>query len=66
MLWPNSGETLLVNADHTDIVGHFKRVLAVAHSDRKYDSYDLLKSGSGFDSNSFAKVWNGVFDFCVG
>lgn len=67
MLWPNGEDTLLVNADHMDIVGHYKRVLSAnADSGREYDAYDLLKSESGFDSNGFAKVWHGVFEFCVG
>jgi hypothetical protein len=66
MLWPNGRETLLVNADHMDIVGHFRPVRAEhGVAGRKYQSYDLLKSGSGFDPNKFAQVWNGVFDFCV-
>ena len=66
MLWPNGRETLLVNADHMDIVGHFRLVRAEhGVAGRKYQSYDLLKSGSGFDPNKFAQVWNSVFDFCV-
>jgi hypothetical protein len=49
-----------------DIVGHFRRVLATdTDSGRKYQAYNLLKSGSGFGLNKFATVWNGVFDFCV-
>jgi hypothetical protein len=66
MLWPDAGDTVLVDADHMDIVGHFRRVLDPdAESGRKYQAYDLLKSGSGFGLKEFAKVWNGVFDFCV-
>ncbi len=66
MLWPNAGETILVNADHAGIIGHFRLVRA-AHSEsgRKYQAYDLLKSGSGFDSNKFAQVWDSVFDLCA-
>ena len=67
MLWPNLDETVLVNADHMDIVGHYKRVLSAdPDSARRYDAYDLLKSGSGLDSRTFARVWNGVFEFCTG
>ena len=66
MLWPHSQETLLVRADHMDIVGHYRRVAANhEESPRKYSSYDLLKSDSGFDPAAFAKVWNHVFDFCT-
>jgi triacylglycerol lipase len=66
MLWPDASDTVLINADHMDIVGHYKRTPAAEPgSGRRYDSYDLLKSGSGFDYKVFEKVWNGVFDFCV-
>ena len=66
MLWPNGPETVLVDADHMDIVGHFRRMLATdADTGRKYQAYDLLKSDSGFGLNEFAQVWNGVFDFCA-
>lgn len=35
-------------------------------SRRKYQAYDLLKSGSRFDLPAFQQqVWNNVFDFCV-
>lgn len=66
MLWPNGRETVLVDADHMDIVGHFRRVKAAdSDSGRTYQAYDLLKSASGFHLNKFEQVWNGVFDFCV-
>lgn len=65
MLWPNSRQSVLVNADHMDIVGHFRRVRAVGRdSGRKYQAYDLLKSGSGFQASKFAQVWDGIFTFC--
>jgi triacylglycerol lipase len=67
MLWPDASDTVLINADHMDIVGHYKRTPAAEpSSSRRYDSYNLLQSGSGFDFKVFEKVWNGVFDFCVG
>jgi hypothetical protein len=56
---------MLINADHMDTVGHYKRVFsAEPESGRKYDAYDSLKSGSGFDSATFEAVWGGVW-FCV-
>ncbi|MGB8770456.1 MAG: hypothetical protein WCC92_12615 [Candidatus Korobacteraceae bacterium] len=66
MLWPDGDRTLLVDADHMDIVGHYKRVRE-PHNDsmRKYQAYDLLKSDSGFHHAAFQKVWDDVFDFCV-
>ena len=65
MLWPNGPQSVLVNADHMDIVGHFRRVRADGDSGRTYQAYDLLKSGSEFRLNKFAQVWKGIFDFCV-
>jgi triacylglycerol lipase len=69
MLWPST-ESLLVECDHMDIVGHYKRVLAQPESKakvvdtRKYTAYDLLKSGSAFDDAAFKLVWGTIFDFC--
>jgi hypothetical protein len=66
MLWPDGRHTLLVRADHMDIVGHYELVPNHRkNSKRKYDAYDLLKSDSGFDDAAFAQVWSHVFDFCT-
>ena len=66
MLWPNGRETVLINADHMDMVGHFRRVTTPdSASGRKYQSYDLLQSGSDFHLNKFAQMWERIFDFCV-
>ena len=65
MLLPDSGKTLRVDADHMDIVGHYKRVPAPVGEGRTFEAYDLLKSDSGFDDDAFATVWNGVFNFCA-
>ena len=67
MLWPNGDDTLLVEGDHMDVVGHYKLVPASREeSGRKYRAYDLLKSDSGFLDRAFERVWNNVFDFCAG
>ena len=66
MFWPDTGGTVLVLADHMDIVGHYRRVkVREAGGGRIYRSYDLLRSGSGFDEKAFAEVWDGVFTFCT-
>jgi|HubBroStandDraft_6_1064221.scaffolds.fasta_scaffold58425_2 hypothetical protein len=57
---------MLINADHMDIVGHYKQVIsAEPESGRKYDTYDLLESALGFDSTTFEAVWDGVSGFYV-
>ena len=65
MLWPAREQTLLVECDHEDIVGHYERVEACNGTGRKYRAYDLLESASGFGEAMFASVWNDIFDFCV-
>jgi hypothetical protein len=69
MLWPDGEATELVQGDHGDIIGHYrgsdpiKTVEAVLG--RRNHSYDILRSGSGFDQGRFDHVWHGIFDFCA-
>ncbi len=66
MLWPDGEATRLVDGDHGDVIGHFRRVKQVPPSPRTYHTYDLLRSGSGFDEGVLNDVWRGVFEFCTG
>ncbi len=66
MLWPDGSETRLVAGDHGDIIGHFRLVKAMQPAGREYHTYDLLRSGSGFDEDVFKCVWRDVFEFCAG
>lgn len=65
MFWPEPDATLLVPADHMDIVGHHGLVPAAVGCGRSYQAYDLLRSESGFDAATFAMVWRDVFAFCA-
>ena len=66
MLWPDGKATLLVECDHMDIVGHYRRARTESKpTGRRYEAYDLLKSASRFHEPEFEQVWRGVFDFCV-
>jgi hypothetical protein len=65
MLWPDA-ENVLVPADHMDIVGQYKSIDAIGGGGRKFQAYDLLKSGSGFEDEIFDAVWREIFDFCRG
>lgn len=65
MLWPK-GENVLVVGDHVDIVGHYKPVQADPGGGRKYRTYDLLKSESGFGDKIFEEIWKEIFAFCLG
>ncbi|HUB32949.1 MAG TPA: hypothetical protein VMA31_07970 [Bryobacteraceae bacterium] len=64
MLWP--GENTLIQADHLDIVGHY-RLSAVPpganDSLRAYVSYDALKSAPLFTGRTFKEVWTEIFSF---
>jgi hypothetical protein len=62
MDWP-LGDTVLLHADHMDVVGHFEPVNAPAGSGRRHSAYDLLASGSGFDRDDFISLWDGIFDW---
>jgi hypothetical protein len=64
MLWPK-GENVLVPADHMDIVGHFQPTHATPGDGRTYQTYDLLKSTSGFSEEMFNDVWNEIFAFSI-
>jgi hypothetical protein len=56
-------ENTLVFGDHLDIVGHYKLTPAAPGGGRQYQSYDTLKSRSGFTGKTFANVWTNIFDF---
>lgn len=68
MLWPDGAATRLVAGDHGDIIGHYLLRPRSSADDygRRYASYDLLKSGTGFTDEDFAQVWDAVFGFCLG
>ncbi len=67
MLWPDGEESRLVDADHGDVIGHYRLVEAVDGPPlRRYHTYDLLRSGSGFTEAKFREVWRDVLEFCAG
>jgi len=65
MFWP-LGKNVLIHADHMDIVGQFHRLPAEPGGGRRYRTYDLLKSDSGFDKEMFHGVWRDIFYFALG
>jgi len=65
MFWP-LGKHVLVHADHMDIVGQYQPLHAEPGGGRKFRTYDLLKSDSGFHDKIFREVWNDIFAFCLG
>lgn len=70
MLWP-SDAIVLVEADHLDIVGHYRLRLAApadggSRAPRTYQSYDSLRSVPQFTPEMFTKVWTDIFLFASG
>lgn len=62
MVPPDGTLPLLVDADHGDVIGHYR------HEDserpgRKREAYDLLGSGPAFGDAEFAAVWADAFGF---
>jgi triacylglycerol lipase len=71
MLWPLD-ENVLVQADHLDIVGHFRLTPAPRASQpqgpeppRVYQSYDTLRSSPRFNATTFEAVWHEIFCFAA-
>jgi len=61
------GKTFLVSGDHADIIGHFTQVKNEGRipGSRTYSAYDLLGSNAGFTPETFAVVWNDLFEFAI-
>jgi pimeloyl-ACP methyl ester carboxylesterase len=72
MPWPR-GETVLVLADHLDVVGHYKlakarqekRPLLGREPGRIYQSYDAFKSVPRFTRSTFEALWTEIFEFAT-
>jgi hypothetical protein len=62
MLWPQ-GDNVLVNANHLEIVGHYRLRDAPKDSARRHVSYRVLKSTPRFEDAAFRQIWTEVFDF---
>jgi len=70
MLWPE-GETVLVLADHLDVVGHYELVKArqnqraqAGHEPaRIYQSYDALQSAPHLMRRTLKDLWTEIFEF---
>lgn len=66
MVWPTPEASVIVEADHGDIIGHYtstQRTTSGAASPRR--RYDLLRSDAGFDAHRFQVVWRAVRDFAL-
>jgi hypothetical protein len=65
MLWPEGEGTRLLDADHADVIGHHRLVEEAGAGLRRYHTYDLLRSGSGFGAEALRALWEEIFTFCA-
>ncbi len=73
MMWPYEPErpdahsTVLIKADHGEIIGHYapREVPAPDRLGRRYYAYDFFQSGTEFGEAEFRRVWRDVFEFCA-
>jgi hypothetical protein len=69
MVWPTLEESVFVDADHADIIGHYGNSDApnedVVNPEHDYRRYGLFMSTSGFDRERFLHVWRSVRDFAL-
>jgi hypothetical protein len=71
MYWKHGGPTTLVDADHGDIIGHYRIAEVAKGADgepprgRRYHGYDFFKSGTQFSEARFRQLWKEIFDFCA-
>jgi triacylglycerol lipase len=71
MLWPHGENTLVIDGDHADVIGHYLDGALQEGQGRKRNRYDILQSSSRsgdslFDDATFRAIWYDVFDFCTG
>jgi pimeloyl-ACP methyl ester carboxylesterase len=62
MVPPDGELPFLVEADHGDVLGHYRHEDS-ERAGRKREAYDLLGSGPGFNHTKFADLWNDAFAF---
>jgi triacylglycerol lipase len=68
MLWPDHERTLLVAADHLDIVGHYALRATIPSPDptgRRYAAYDALRSHTRLTPGQFDDIWTAILNFCI-
>lgn len=65
-VWPTPQESFLVEADHADVIGHFRSSPSAGDGDSfSFRQYDLLDSPSGFDNEAFRELWKHIGRFAL-
>ena len=63
MVWPDAESSFLVEADHADVIGHFRYAEPPPNVTQRYYQYDLLCSGSDFGPDEFEALWRKIAAF---
>ncbi|HEX5744722.1 MAG TPA: hypothetical protein VFZ09_00685 [Archangium sp.] len=63
MVWPDAKSSFLVEADHADVIGHFRYAEPPPGVAPRYYQYDLLSSGSDFGPKEFEALWRKIAAF---
>lgn len=64
MIWPSVNESVALEADHGDVMGHYVRSSLEPSSGFPARSrYDLLRSSPSFVKEDFAHLWSNVRDY---
>ncbi len=64
MIWPSVRESVAVEADHGDVMGHYVRSsLEPSTGFPARSRYDLLRSRPSFVKDDFTRLWSNVRDF---
>ncbi|MFY0526359.1 esterase/lipase family protein [Archangium gephyra] len=66
MVWPDAESSFLVEADHADVIGHFRYSQPPRQeldAPQRYYQYDLLSSGSNFGQREFEALWGEIASF---
>ncbi|MFE8604949.1 esterase/lipase family protein [Archangium violaceum] len=63
MVWPDAQSSFLVEADHADVIGHFRYAEPPPGVVPRYYQYDLLYSDSDFGPKEFEALWRKIAAF---
>ena len=66
-VWPDEDSSLVVEADHADVIGHYQYRPPSRHDELlpAYRQYDLLASQTDFDTRDFTALWKRIGIFMV-
>lgn len=64
-VWPDGASSYLIDADHADVIGHYKAE-TLDSPVGPLKRYDLLNSASGFEARTFEALWTRIAAFTEG